>query len=156
MTSIITFLAYKDRAEEAAKLYCSLFPNSRIKSITRYPDVPVAPSPGAVMTVEFELDGTTYVAMNGGDHFKLTDAVSLTVQCDTQEEIDRYWSKLTADGGEPGPCGWCKDKFGLSWQIQPRAMSQWVSEPVRAKRVFEAFMKMSKLDLATLERAAAG
>jgi predicted 3-demethylubiquinone-9 3-methyltransferase (glyoxalase superfamily) len=158
MANIVTFLAYRDRAEEAAKFYCSIFPGSRIKNTVRYPDVPVAPKPGAVMIVELELFGQTYVLLNGGEHFKFTDGISLVVQCDTQAEIDTYWDKLIAGGGEPGPCGWLKDKFGVSWQVNPKNIGEIVgtSDPARAKRVMETMMTMQKIDVGALERAAAG
>src|SRR6266571_3590528 len=115
MPRITTFLAYEDQAEEAAKFYVSVFENSRIRSVTRYGEAGPGPK-GSVMTVAFELDGQEFVALNGGSHFKFTDAISLSVDCKTQEEIDSYWEKLS-EGGEPGPCGWLKDRFGLSWQI---------------------------------------
>ncbi len=156
MPNIITFLAYKDRAEEAAKFYTSIFKDSRILDIAKYPDVPVAPSPGAVMVVEIELLGQRYVLMNGGEYFKFNDGISLTVQCDSQEEIDLYWEKLTAGGGESGPCGWLKDKFGVSWQVNPRDMSKYWTDRGTAKRVMEAMMKMRKIDIAELERASKG
>ena len=158
MTTITAFLTFRDHAEDAAKLYCSIFPRSRIKATTKYPDISVAPRPGAVMTVELELDGRDYVFLNGGEHFKFTDGFSLSVQCDTQQEIDQYWEKLTAGGGEPGPCGWLRDKFGVSWQITPRQLPALIGngDPARAKRVMETMMKMGKLDLTTLERAAKG
>ncbi len=156
MPSIVTFIAYKDRAEDAAKLYTSIFKDSRILSTVKYPDVSVAPSPGAVMVVEIELLGQKYILLNGGDHFKFTDGVSLTVQCDSQEEIDLYWDKLIAGGGEPGPCGWLRDRFGVSWQVNPRDIGRYWGDgdPARAKRCMEAMMKMTKIDIAALERAA--
>ncbi len=157
MPTIVTFLAYKNRAEEAAKLYTSIFKDSRILNTVQYPDVPVSPSPGAVMVVEIELLGQRYILMNGGDHFKFTDGVSLTVQCDSQAEIDEYWDKLIAGGGEPGPCGWLKDRFGVSWQVNPRDIGKyWGTDPAQSKRAMEALMKMSKIDIAELERAAKG
>ena len=158
MANLLTFLAYKDRAEEAAKFYCEIFPNSRIVNTVPNGDVPVAPKPGAVMIVELDLLGQRCVLLNGGEHFKFTDAISLVVQCDSQDEIDRYWNALTSGGGEPGVCGWCKDKFGVSWQINPRDIGAIVGQkdPVRAKRVFDAMMKMKKIDVATLRAAAAG
>ncbi|HUJ61159.1 MAG TPA: VOC family protein [Kofleriaceae bacterium] len=158
MANIITFLTFKDRADEAAKFYCSIFPGARIKSTVPYPEISIAPRPGAVMIVELELFGQTYVLLNGGPHFQFTDGVSLVVQCDSQAEIDHYWSALTAGGGEPGPCGWLKDRFGVSWQVNPKNIAELIGkdDPARAKRVMEAVMKMGKLDLATMERAAAG
>lgn len=157
MTKIIPFLTYKDRADEAVRFYCSIFKDSRITNITHYPDIPVAPKPGAVMTVEFELAGQPYVALNGGDHFAFTDAFSLNVVCENQQELDAYWDKLTGGGGEPGPCGWLKDRFGMSWQLTPKQLPGLLSgDPARSKRVMDVLLKMSKLDLAALERAAAG
>lgn len=159
MPNIVTFLSFKDRAEEAAKFYTSIFEDSRILSVMKYPDVPVAPSPGAVMVVEIELLGQKYILLNGGDHFRFTDAISLTVQCDSQEEIDHYWDALIAGGGEPGPCGWLKDRFGVSWQVNPRDLERfWGAgvDPAQARRCMEAMMKMTKLDIAGLERAARG
>jgi predicted 3-demethylubiquinone-9 3-methyltransferase (glyoxalase superfamily) len=121
-----------------------------------YPEIPVAPRPGAVMIVELELFGQTYILLNGGEPFQFTDGVSLVVQCDSQAEIDRYWNALTADGGKPGVCGWLKDKFGLSWQVMPRNIAELIgkSDPARAKRVMEAVMTMRKLDLGAMQRAA--
>ena len=108
------------------------------------------------MTAEFTLDGTAFVALNGGPQFKFTEAVSFVVMCETQEEVDYYWEKLTANGGEPGPCSWLKDKFGLSWQVQPRLLIQLLGDPDKAKagRVMSAMMEMDKIDIAALERAA--
>jgi predicted 3-demethylubiquinone-9 3-methyltransferase (glyoxalase superfamily) len=110
------------------------------------------------MVVEFELLGQPYLALNGGAHFKFTDGISLTVSCDSQEEIDHYWAKLTEGGGEPGPCGWLKDRFGVSWQVNPSNIGELfgTGDPARAKRVMEAVMKMGKIDLAAMVRAAAG
>jgi len=157
MANIVTFLTYRDRAEEAAKFYCSVFPDARITNTVPYPDIPPAPHPGAVMIVELDMLGQHYILLNGGEPFRFTDGISLAVECETQDEIDRYWSALTAGGGEPGPCGWLKDKFGVSWQVMPKQIAELVSrDPVRAKRVMDAVMKMGKLDLATLQRAAQG
>ena len=121
MPRITTFLAYDEQAEEAAKFYVSVFKNSRIRSVTRYGEAGPGPK-GSVMTVAFELDGQEFVALNGGSHFKFTDGISLSVDCKTQEEVDTYWEKLS-EGGEPGPCGWLKDRFGLYWQINPTILS---------------------------------
>lgn len=152
-----TFLWYDSGAEEAATFYCSLFKDSEIHSVTRYPERGMGPA-GAVMTVEFSLAGTQFVALNGGSHFKLTEAVSLTVDCEDQTEVDFLWDKLIADGGSPSHCGWLKDRWGLSWQIVPRALLQLLSSQVPgvAQRVTTAMLQMIKLDVATLERAAAG
>jgi predicted 3-demethylubiquinone-9 3-methyltransferase (glyoxalase superfamily) len=157
MSTITTFLTYAEHAEEAVQLYVSIFKNSRILRTTHYPDVPVAPTKGGVMTVEFELDGRPFIALNGGSYFKFSEAISLNVQCETQEEIDTYTQKLIAGGGEQGPCGWVKDRFGVSWQINPRFLSQALSDldAAKAKRVMEAMLKMHKVDIAALKAAAA-
>lgn len=156
MSKITTFLTYAAGAEEAAAFYVSIFKNSRITSISRYPDVDVAPQKGGVMLVAFELDGQPYIALNGGPHFKFTEGISLSVECETQEEIDTYWAKLIAGGGEPGPCGWLKDKFGVSWQINPKLLTELITDPDagKAKRAMEAMLKMSKIDIAALKQAA--
>ena len=161
MQKISAFLWFDSRAEEAAKFYVSVFKNSKIDKITRYPAGPankIGREPGSVMTVEFTLDGVEFVALNGGPQFKFTEAVSFVVMCDTQEEVDYYWEKLTADGGEPGQCSWLKDKFGLSWQVQPRLLIELLGDQDKAKaeRVMNAMMDMTKIDIAALERAAKG
>jgi len=156
MPTITSFLAFTDKAEEAATFYCSVFPGAKILSTTPYPDIPVAPKPGLAMVVEVELNGQRYIFMNGGDHFRFTDAFSLAVECETQAEIDRYWDALVAGGGEHGPCGWLKDRFGVSWQVIPKNIAALIGSGARAKRVMEAVMQSTKLDIATLERAARG
>jgi len=157
MPKISPFLWFDTQAEEAANLYTSIFPNSKILAIARYGDAGPGPK-GSVMTVQFQLDGQEIIALNGGPIYKFTEAFSLSIDCKTQEEVDRYWTKLTADGGQEGPCGWCKDKFGLSWQVTPSALGQMLSDTDRKKaaRVMEAMMKMKKLDIATLKRAYEG
>ena len=157
MPKISPFLWYDTQAEEAANLYTSIFPNSKILAIARYGDAGPGPK-GSVMTVQFQLDGQEIIALNGGPMYKFTEAFSLSVDCKTQEEVDRYWTKLTADGGQEGPCGWCKDKFGLSWQVTPSLLGQMLSDTDRKKaaRVMEAMMKMKKLDIAALKRAYEG
>ena len=156
MNKISPFLWFDTQAEEAAKFYVSLFDNSRIVSIARYGEAGPG-APGTVMTVEFELEGLSFIALNGGPQFHFTEAVSFSVDCESQEEVDKFWDALS-DGGEPGPCGWLKDKFGLSWQINPRILGQLLSDPDRAKakRVMEAMLTMKKIEIADLERAAAG
>ena len=152
--TITTFLTYNNQAEEAAKLYVSIFRNSRITRITRYGAG--APMPeGSAMTVQFELDGQEFIALNGGPHFKFSDGISLSVNCQTQAEIDHYWEKLSA-GGEPGPCGWLKDRFGLSWQVSPSLLGELLgdADAARAARVMQAMMQMSRVDIAALQRAA--
>jgi predicted 3-demethylubiquinone-9 3-methyltransferase (glyoxalase superfamily) len=153
MPKITTFLAYVDQAEEAAKHYVSIFENSRIRSVTRYGEAGPG-APGSAMIVAFELDGQEFIALNGGPHFQFTDAISLSVDCRTQEEVDYYWGKLS-EGGEPGPCGWLKDRFGLSWQIVPAILGKLMSDPdpQKSKRVMDAMFQMKKIDIAGLQRA---
>ncbi|GAB3316996.1 VOC family protein [Larkinella ripae] len=157
MQKITTFLTFNDQAEEAAKLYTSIFKNSKITNVSRYGEGAPVPA-GTVMTVSFVLDGQPFSALNGGPHFRFSEGISLFVHCETQEEVDGFWEKLTADGGEPGPCGWLKDKFGVSWQIIPAAMKALLQDedPAKAKRAMQAMLKMTKIDLARLEQAAAG
>jgi predicted 3-demethylubiquinone-9 3-methyltransferase (glyoxalase superfamily) len=156
MPKITTFLAYVDQAEEAAKFYVSIFRNSRIRSVSRYGEGGPGPK-GSVMTVVFELDGQKFVALNGGPHFRFTDGISLSVDCRTQKEIDAYWSKLS-EGGEPGPCGWIRDRFGLFWQINPGILGRMLGDrdPKKAKRVMEAMLKMKKIVIADLKKAYGG
>jgi len=153
---ITPFLWFDDRAEEAARFYVSIFPNSKIRSTARYDEgtAKAAQRPaGSVMTVAFELDGQEFVALNGGPIFHFTEAISFVVNCDTQAEIDDFWDRLSA-GGEPGQCGWLKDRFGVSWQVVPRALNRLLQgDAARAKRVMAALLTMKKLDLAALERA---
>lgn len=155
MADIITFLTYKDQAEEAARLYTSIFPNSRITTITRYPDLPNLPAPGSVMTVAFELNGRPFVALNGGPNFSFSQGISISVLCDTQAEVDRYWEALTANGGQPVACGWLTDRFGVSWQITPRRLMDMIAnpDPEKVKKAMAAMMTMTKIDLPALERA---
>ncbi len=151
------FLWYDGAAEQAATFYCTLFPSSRIHRVTRYPEGGTAPA-GSVMTVEFALADVEFVALNGGPLFRFTEAFSLAVDCDDQAEVDTLWDKLTADGGTPSQCGWLKDRWGLSWQIVPRVLPQLLtsSDPGVAGRVTAAMLSMRKLDIAALQRAAAG
>ncbi|MFH9352311.1 VOC family protein [Kitasatospora sp. NPDC017646] len=157
MQKITTFLWYDDQAEAAAALYTSLFPNSRVTRVTRYGEAGPG-EPGSVMTVEFELDGRPYTALNGGPEFTFTEAVSLQVECDDQREVDELWAKLTADGGQAGPCGWLKDRFGLSWQITPRVLLDLIGDQDRAKadRVMAAMLRMQKIEVQQLLDAARG
>lgn len=146
-------LWFDTQAQEAAEFYTSVFPNSAITTVAHYPEGSGARA-GQVLTVAFELDGTPYVALNGGPEFHFDEAISLTVDCKDQAEIDHYWTALTADGGEEGPCGWLKDRFGLSWQVVPENWDQIASgDPARASKVFAAMMQMKKLDIAVLEAA---
>jgi predicted 3-demethylubiquinone-9 3-methyltransferase (glyoxalase superfamily) len=149
-------LWFDTEAEEAANFYISVFDNSRIVNVTHYTEG--APrEAGMVMTVEFELDGQRIVAINGGPEFRFDEAISLQINCDTQEEIDYYWERLT-DGGEEGPCGWLKDRFGLSWQVTPTGIEELFgdADPERARRAMEAMLKMSKFDIEAMRRAADG
>lgn len=157
MPKITTFITYVDRAEDAAKFYCTIFKNSRIVETTHYPDDAMLPK-GTVMTVELELDGQRFMLLNGGDHFKLTEAVSLMVDCKTQQEIDDYATKLASGGGSEVACGWVTDKFGLSWQIVPEHIREMISDrdPQRSQRVLSTLWKMNRLDLAALQKAYAG
>jgi predicted 3-demethylubiquinone-9 3-methyltransferase (glyoxalase superfamily) len=151
---IVPNLWFDTEAEEAAEFYCSIFPNSRIVHVARYTEAGPR-EPGTVMVVEFELNGNRVVAINGGPEFSFSEAVSLQIRCDTQEEIDRYWERLT-DGGEEGPCGWLKDRYGLSWQVTPSNLDEIFAgaDPDRAKRVMAAMFTMKKLDVAAREAAA--
>jgi len=156
MEKITTFLWFDGDAEAAAEHYTSIFERSRIVSVTRYGAAGPGPE-GSVMTVAFELEGREFVALNGGPHFSFTEAVSFVVNCETQAEVDRYWQRLS-EGGEEGPCGWLKDRFGLSWQVVPTALTRMLQDPdpARTGRVTQAMMQMKKLDLARLERAWVG
>jgi predicted 3-demethylubiquinone-9 3-methyltransferase (glyoxalase superfamily) len=149
-------LWFDTEAEEAANYYVSIFSNSRIVNVARYTEAGPRPA-GTVMVVEFELDGQRFVGINGGPQFEFDEAVSFQVNCDTQEEVDYYWERLT-DGGEEGPCGWLKDRYGLSWQVTPKGMDEIFSDrdPKRAERAMQAMFGMKKLDLAELRRAADG
>lgn len=157
---ITPFLWFDDRAEEAVNLYVSVFDNSRILDTARYTEenAPLAGrAPGSLMTVSFELDGQRFSAINGGPHFKFTEAVSLVVHCRDQAEVDYYWDRLGAGGDERAQqCGWLKDRFGLSWQIIPDRLLALLADPARAPRATHAMLQMKKLDIAALERAAAG
>ena len=157
MPKITTFLTYDDRAEEAVRLYISVFPNSRILSESRYPQGGPGPA-GGLMTATFELDGQEYTALNGGPSFSFAQGISLLVTCETQAEVDHYWSALTANGGSDGPCGWLTDPFGVSWQIIPTVLGELLSDPDpgRAQRAVGAMLQMQKLDIAELQRAADG
>ncbi len=153
MPKITTFLSYEARAEEAVELYVSLFPDSRVLHVSRYGDAGPGPK-GSVMTIQFQLAGRDFVAMNGGPEFKFSHGVSLSVECETQDEVDRYWDRLS-DGGQQVACGWLTDCFGLSWQITPRILIEYLHDPDarKAQRVMQAMMQMKKLDIAALKRA---
>jgi predicted 3-demethylubiquinone-9 3-methyltransferase (glyoxalase superfamily) len=150
---ITPFLWFNDNAEEAMNFYASIFPNSKILSVTRYGDAGPGLK-GTVMTASFQLHGQEFTALNGGPHFKFTEAISLVVHCQTQKEIDEYWEKLS-EGGEKVECGWLKDKFGLSWQIVPDVLIEMLQDkdPEKVKRVTEAMLQMKKLDIAKLKQA---
>ena len=156
MTRITPFLWFDTRAEEAAKFYVSIFKNSKLGKAARYGEAGPGPA-GSVMTIEFELDGQPFIALNGGPQFKFTEAISFSIACKTQSEVDHYWEKLSA-GGEEGPCGWLKDKYGMSWQVNPTILGELLSDPdpKKAKRAMAAMLKMKKIDIATLKKAAAG
>jgi predicted 3-demethylubiquinone-9 3-methyltransferase (glyoxalase superfamily) len=156
MQKITPFLWFDDQAEEAAELYTSIFDNSKIQNVSRYGEAGPG-EPGSVMTVQFELEGQKFVGLNGGPAHQFTEAVSFVVNCETQEEIDRFWEQLS-EGGEEGPCGWLKDRFGLSWQIVPDALPRLLTDPdpEKAGRAMQAMMGMKKIEIAELERAAAG
>ena len=154
MQKITPFLWFDSQAEAAANYYVSVFRNSKIRRTARYGDAGPGPK-GSVMTVEFELDGNEFVALNGGPHYQITPAVSFVVNCKDQADVDYYWDKLTA-GGMPVQCGWLTDKFGVSWQVVPTRLSELLVDPDKSKaqRVMAAMMKMVKLDVPTLEQAA--
>lgn len=160
MPQITTFLTFNDKAEEAARFYTSIFLNSKITRITRYPDLgPGAPfTPGGVMTVEFTLDGRAFTALNGGPQFKFTQAFSISVLCETQQQVDEYWGKFVAAGGTPVACGWITDQFGVSWQIDPKLLIDLITDPDQAKaaKAMRAMMTMVKIDSGELIRAVSG
>ncbi|MCX6081959.1 MAG: VOC family protein [Chloroflexi bacterium] len=153
MPKITPFLWFNDNAEEAINFYVSLFKDSKITNISRYGESSPLPA-GTIMTASFQLDGQEFTALNGGPYFKFNEAVSFVVDCETQEEVDYFWNNLSA-GGEEGQCGWLKDKFGLSWQIVPRALGVLAGDPdpAKAQRVIKAMLQMKKLDVALLQRA---
>jgi predicted 3-demethylubiquinone-9 3-methyltransferase (glyoxalase superfamily) len=151
MKKITPFLWFDTQAEEAMNLYTSIFKNSKVLGVSRGPD-------GRAMSVNFEIEGQELIAFNAGPEFKFNESISFFVDCKDQEEVDYLWNKLTADGGEESQCGWLKDKFGLSWQIVPAALSQYLGDPdpVKAQRVMQAMLKMRKIVIADLDRAYAG
>ena len=155
MQKITPCLWFDTEGEEAAEFYTSVFPNSRITDIARYGSAGPRPE-GTVMTVTFELEGQEFVALNGGPEFTFNEAISFQVGCKDQEEVDAYWSALS-EGGEEGPCGWLKDKFGVSWQIVPTRLTELISDPdpERSQRAMQAMLQMKKIEIEGLERAAA-
>jgi len=156
MPKITPFLWFNTQAEEAARFDVSIFKNSKIGNISRYGEAGPGPQ-GSVMTVNFELDGQPFIALNAGPQFKFNEAISFSVDCKTQSDVDHYWEGLS-DGGEPGPCGWLKDKYGLSWQVNPTILGEILNDadPEKSKRVMSAMVKMKKIDIAGLEKAYAG
>lgn len=156
MQKITTFLWFDGQAEEAMTHYMSIFKNSKELSVTRWPKDHALE--GQVLVASFELDGVPFLALNGGPQYKFTEAISLSIDCKTQEEVDHFWSRLTEGGGEPGPCGWLKDKFGVSWQVVPEQLPRLLGDADRAKagRAMNAMMQMGKIDIAKIEEAAKG
>jgi predicted 3-demethylubiquinone-9 3-methyltransferase (glyoxalase superfamily) len=150
-------LWFDTQAEQAAEFYVSLFENSRIVSVARYTEAGPREA-GMVMTVEFELEGQRFIGINGGPEFTFDEAVSFLINCEDQEEIDYFWERLSSDGGQEGPCGWVKDRFGLSWQVAPGGMDEMLNDPdaERANRAMAAMLKMGKIDIAALRNAADG
>ncbi len=155
MDKVSTCLWFENQAEEAAKFYTSLIKDSKITSISRNMEGSPAGSAGTVLTVSFQLGGRDFMALNGGPEFHFTEAISLSVDCDSQAEVDELWSKLTANGGEESYCGWLKDRYGLSWQIVPRRLTELLNDKdgARAKRVMDAMLKMRKIEVSVLEAA---
>ena len=156
MPKIIPNLWFDTQAEEAAAFYTTVFPNSRVVNVTRYTQAGPRPA-GMVMTVEFELDGQRFVGINGGPDFTFTEAVSFQIDCKNQDDVDYYWQRL-GDGGQEGPCGWLKDRYGLSWQVVPEGMDELFADPdqSRAQRAMTAMLGMGKLDIAAIRAAADG
>ena len=156
MPKLTTFLTFNNQAEEAVNLYLATFKNSRLVSTNRYGEAGPMPQ-GSLMSATFELEGQEFMALNGGPHFTFSDGISLFVSCQTQAEVDELWEKLS-EGGEKGPCGWLKDRFGVSWQIIPTALGELLGDPdpEKANRVMQAMLQMSKIDIATLRQAYAG
>jgi predicted 3-demethylubiquinone-9 3-methyltransferase (glyoxalase superfamily) len=153
MQKIVPFLWFNDEAEEAVNFYVSLFPNSRVTSTSRYGDAGPGPK-GSVMSATFQLDGQEFYALNGGPHYKFTPAISMFINCESQGEVDDLWEKLSA-GGRKDRCGWLQDRFGLSWQVIPKALGEMLrdKDPQKSKRVMQAMMQMDKIDIAKLKQA---
>ena len=156
MSAVYPCLWFDGNAEEAARFYAALLPDSRVEKVWRSPaETPSGPA-GMVLTVDFTVAGQRFQGLNGGPHFRFNEAVSFVIDCADQAEVDRLWETLTANGGEPGPCGWLKDRFGLSWQIVPRRLDELLNDPdpERARRAMQAMLGMGKIEVAELERAA--
>lgn len=156
--AITPCLWFDTQAEDAAKFYTAIFPNSKITAVSRYSEAGQevhGKPPGSVMVASFELDGKPFTALNGGPQFKFNEAISFQVSCETQVDVDHFWDRLCADGGTPGPCGWLKDKFGVSWQIVPTVLPKLLggTDAAGAQRAMQAMLKMSKLDIAALQHA---
>jgi predicted 3-demethylubiquinone-9 3-methyltransferase (glyoxalase superfamily) len=156
MQKITPFLWFDNNAEEAMNFYISIFKNSKILGVSRYGEAGPGPK-GTVMTAKFQLDGQEFLALNGGPHFKFTEAISFLVNCETQEEVDEFWEKLS-EGGEKSQCGWLKDKYGLSWQIVPTVLGELMQDkdPEKSQRVMRAMLQMNKIDIQTLKQAYEG
>lgn len=154
MPKITPFLWFDDKAEEAAKFYTSVFRNSKMGEVRRYGDAGPGPK-GSVMIASFSIEGVEFTALNAGPQFKFNESISFVVHCKTQEEVDEYWEKLTADGGQESQCGWLKDKFGMSWQITPDRLLELIGDkdPGRSQRAMQAMMQMKKIDIAKIEQA---
>ena len=156
MQKISPFLWFDSNAEEAANFYVAIFKDAKILKVARYGEAGPGPA-GSVMVVNFQIEGQDFIALNGGPLFKFTEAISFVISCQTQEEVDRYWNKLTADGGQESQCGWLKDKYGLSWQVTPTILGELLADKdqKKAQRVMQAMLQMKKMDIAALQRAAA-
>ena len=160
MQKIAAMLWFDGQAEEAAKFYTGIFPDSKVVRTVRVGDhgekeIPGNPKKGSVLVVDFEVNGQPFTALNGGPQFKFNESVSFVVYCKTQKELDAYWEKLTAGGGKGVECGWLKDKYGLSWQVVPEGLPAMIADPKKGDRVMHAVWQMKKLDFAALERATA-
>ena len=155
MQKISPFLWFDNNAEEAANFYVAIFKDSKVLKIARYGEAGPGPA-GSVMVVNFQIEGQDFIALNGGPLFKFTEAISFVINCQTQEEVDHYWNKLTADGGQESQCGWLKDKYGLSWQVTPTILGELLADKdqKKAQRVMQAMLQMRRIDLAALQRAA--
>jgi predicted 3-demethylubiquinone-9 3-methyltransferase (glyoxalase superfamily) len=161
MQKVTPFLWFDNQAEEAAKFYTTIFKNSKIGKILRYDEASAKAAGGrvgSVLTIEFEIEGQKFTALNGGPQFKFNESVSFVVNCETQEEVDYFWEKLTAGGGQESACGWLKDKFGLSWQVTPTVLIEMLQDkdPEKSERVMKAMLQMEKIDIKPLNEAYAG
>jgi predicted 3-demethylubiquinone-9 3-methyltransferase (glyoxalase superfamily) len=157
MQKVSPFLWFDSNAEEASNFYVSIFKNSKVLKVSRYGEGGPGPA-GSVMIVNFQIEGQEFIALNGGPHFKFTEAISFSINCETQEEVDYYWNRLIAGGGQESQCGWLKDKFGLSWQVVPTILGELLADKdaKKGQRVMQAMLKMKKIDIPELKRAAVG